>query len=140
MISIHRKGKELSEIELKVINEARINAFNSKRIIAPTKGDQEWDKDFFLILVNRKIVSIGCLEAVTVKVNSIQFSILGISRIIAIEEGKGFGRAVMDSIKNYLVENDKIGMGFCNPSKSMFYSKCGYTIMPNAQNNFEYFE
>ena len=40
----------------------------------------------------------------------------------------------------FLIENDIIGMGFCNPSKPMFYTKCGYVIMPNAYNNFECFD
>ena len=46
MIKIHKKGKELAQIELDVINNARKKAFNSKKVIDPIADDEEGKKDF----------------------------------------------------------------------------------------------
>lgn len=64
MDKIHKKGKDLTRIELDVINSARKKAFNSKKDIAPTGGDDEWGKDFFLIRNDSKFVAMGCLEEI----------------------------------------------------------------------------
>jgi len=39
-------------------------------------------------------------------------------------------------IKDYLINNKIIGLGFCNVKNSEFYKKCGYTVLASKQNNF----
>ena len=55
---IIKRGKDLSDKELQTINYWRKKEFNSKSIINPQPGDDNWDKKYLILLSNEdKIVA-----------------------------------------------------------------------------------
>ncbi len=137
---IQKLGKELTKKELEVINAYRKKEFNSKSIIDPKPTNDEWNKRYFLVKGGKanKLLSFGCFHNVTVSYKDEKYDVLGIARIVSVEKSKGYGRALLDDMRRYMIENNKIGVGFCNPNTSEFFKKSSFFIAKNAQNRFVY--
>lgn len=95
------------------------------------------DKNIFFLLKDNQnnVLAQGQL----IPVNGIvfkgeTFNIFGIGGIITNIKGKGYGRKIMFSVKNYLRLHHKTGVGFT--SLSNFYEKCGYSVDKGAIKQF----
>lgn len=139
---IQKPGKELTKKELEVINTYIKKEFNSKTIIDPKPTNDEWNKIYFLVKGGKanKLLSFACFHNVTISYKDEKYEVLGIARVVSVEKSKGYGRTLMDEMRRYMIENNKIGVGFCNPNTSEFYKKSGFFIAKNAQERFVFTE
>ena len=120
-----KTGGELSGQEIDQINQAKAREFKT----SPLNEKQLETALFFLLLGHRKILAMGKLIPVNpVRFNKEVFSVLGIGGILANEKGKGNGRKIMSAIKDYLISQDKTGVGFCGSNNKGFYEKCGFKV------------
>lgn len=120
-----KAGGELSEQEIGQINQAKAREFK----VSPLNEKQLETTLFFLLLGHQKILAMGELIPVNpIKFNKEVFSVLGIGGILANEKGKGYGRKIMSAIKDYLISQDKTGVGFCGLNNKGFYEKCGFKV------------
>jgi hypothetical protein len=132
-----KKGKELQLDEITQINLAKAREFN-----APPLNDNQLSSHLhFLLLENDKIIATGELLPVDqINFDGEIFSILGIGGIVANAKGKGHGKQIMTAIRNYLIENNKTGVGFCRLYNKGFYEKCGFIVDENVINRFVYYD
>lgn len=131
-------GKELTQDEVKIINEARLNEFGSTNKINPNPNNEDWEKKYFLVKEKQHMVAFGRLHEVEVLFDKKKYHILGIATIIALEKGRGYGILLMSEIKKYLQQLRKTGVGFCEREVSPFYEKCGYNILRKGNVRFQY--
>ena len=133
-------GKDLSENDLKVINDSRFKEFNSQSLIKPLRDNEDWNKIYFLLKESEQLLAFGRLHDVNVECQEKTYQILGIATIVSVIKGKGYGFELMQSMKKYILSTGKTGIGFCNKNITEFYRKCGLGILENGQDRFEYSE
>lgn len=133
-------GKSLSVEDLKVINQARLKEFGSTSVIKPVEGGDDWEKPYFLARVNNKIVSFARLHSVVVEFEEEKYEVLGIATMISLEKGKGYGKILMQKMGQYIHEQRKTAIGFCNGEVSGFYESCGLSILKDGKKRFIHFE
>ncbi len=99
-------------------------------------------KIYFLVKGGKanKLLSFACFHNVTITYKDEKFDVLGIARVVSVEKSKGYGRTLMDEMRRYMIENNKMGVGFCSPNTSEFYKKSGFFIAKNAENRFVFKE
>lgn len=135
--SLVKAGGELGKQEINQINQARAREFKA----SPLNEKQPETTLFFLLLDHQKILAMGELIPVNpIKFNKEVFSVLGIGGILANEKGKGYGKKIMLAIKNYLISQDKTGVGFCGLNNKGFYGKCGFKIETTSIKRFVFQE
>ena len=129
------KGEHLSETTIEMMNRQRIHEYGEN-----TKNFRENERKsiFFLMHEDRQIKAFGMLKPVTLTYQQQSFDILGIGNIIAREKGNGWGKLLMTEIKQYLDNENEIGLGFCRTSVVGFYEKCGYEIVKKLSTRFRY--
>jgi len=135
---IQKLGKELTKKELEVINVYRKKEFDSKSLIDPKATNEEWNKIYFLVKGGKanKLLSFACFHNVTISYKDEKYDVLGIARVVSVEKSKGYGRTLMDEMRRYMIENNKMGVGFCNSNTSEFYKKSGFFVAKSAENRF----
>ena len=122
-------GKDLSSEDLQIINAGRKQEFNSQTPIAPVPTDENWDKPYFLVRDGNELVAFGRLHEVNVQFQNERHSVLGIATIVAIKKGEGYGKKLMEKMREYIESTGKTAIGFCGSSVSGFYEKSGYGIL-----------
>jgi len=128
-----KRGKELSKKFIKIFDEAKQREFGG----SPIKNFSKYHKDiFFIIVVNKKVVSFGMLRKIKISYLKKDYEILGISNIISLKKKRGYGKILMTSMISYLKKRHKTALGFT--SKPLFYSKCGLKIKKNLTKRFEF--
>lgn len=133
------RGRELSSEELEVINEYRTKEFHSVNAVAPRPDNDDWDKPYFLVADQGRLMAFGRLhQTIAVSFKGVRYQILGISGIVAIARGHGYGRELMHEIKRYIGRSGLTAIGFCSPDTSSFYAKCGYEILINGVKRFRF--
>ena len=65
-------------------------------------------------------------------------NIYGFSDIVSFEEGKGYGKRLIEEIKNYCYLNNLIALAWCNKRNRKFYQNCGLTVIEDLVKFFEY--
>lgn len=134
-----KKGKELTKKQLDTINFFRKKEFGSKKPIAPSQDNEDWNKEYFMLCdENENLLAFGRLHEIEVEVTGKKHNILGIATIISALKGKGYGKILMLGMKEYILGTGKTAIGFCNSSISEFYKKAGYTILPSSGERFLY--
>lgn len=132
---ILKKGTELAEDELTQIKSAIFREFKVPFRIE----DQSPDKLFFLLEQENKILAMGALwEVKPVILDGEEFSFLAVLNVMANEKGKGYGKQVVSTMREYLTKNNKTGFGFCMPRTKGFYEKCGFQIEEKSTQRFVY--
>jgi hypothetical protein len=132
-------GKDISKDDLYVINKWRIAEFNSETFISPLPDNSDWEKPYFFVKNNDILMSFGRLHTIYVHFHRSElYSILGISTVISIEKGKGYEKMIMTKMREYIKERNMTAIGFCNPSNSIFYEKCKYSIIKNGVRRFTF--
>lgn len=134
-----KPGTDLTSEELEVINFWRKKEFDK----------EPWSHDginyfhknlFFIITDSTQIVSFGMLIPIDIYIDKIKYEISGIATIFTTIRGKGYGKYLMDRIKEYLDSKDQIGIGFCESKNTEFYKKCEYGIWLNGIDSFIYID
>ncbi|MBS3089220.1 GNAT family N-acetyltransferase [Candidatus Pacearchaeota archaeon] len=101
------------------------------------KNRKDYFDDYFFVLCdNEKIISTGRLRPVKIKFMEDSFHIFGISDIVSVIKGKGYGKKIMKNILKYLDNKKEIGIGFCKRNNSEFYRKCGFSIADDLSDRF----
>lgn len=131
------KGSELSEELIQQLNELWIQVYEEEYKKLQEKHEFK-DDLFFILYSNQQIASFGRLRPISLQVEGGKWQIQGIADIASVQKGKGFGKLLVNEMKNWLRENGEIGIGFCEPETSLFYQKCGFTIYPGLTSKFWY--
>ncbi len=131
-------GRDLGSEDLRIINEARLREFGSKSGIEPRPDNEDWDKLYFLARHNQELVAFGRLHKIPAEFRGVPTTILGIATIVALKKGKGYGGVLMEDMRAYIEQDGRTAVGFCDPSVSAFYEKCGYGILKNGAQRFTY--
>lgn len=128
-------GLDLTDDQFKQINEASLKEFQTP--LAPK--DKLTNRVFFLLLDRNRILAVGQLLPIKpVFFNNETFSLLGIGGVIANEKGKGYGKQIINTIRDYLSSHDKTGLGFCMPKNQGFYEKSGIKVDTASTQRFVY--
>lgn len=134
---IQKKGSELTDAERELINYNRSCEFGSQPL---ESTDEYLSHNFFLGYANDQLVSFGRLKYIDVARGSQQHSILAIATIVSIEKGKGYGRLIMEAMHNFIGQDGRTAIGFCDPMYSGFYQKVGFTIVQQGSQQFHYID
>jgi GNAT superfamily N-acetyltransferase len=116
-----KQGGKLSTKEISHISEAKRKEWNT-----PPLDDEQKEEIFVLIKdQDNNILAHGQL----IKIDNVtfmdeKFTLMGIGGIISTIRGKGYGRKLMEAIRDYLAVNQLIGVGFTGIPA--FYEKCGF--------------
>lgn len=133
-----KNGKDLSPLELKVINFWRKKEFQAKTDWS-TSGNQPHHQDtIFLLKDANKLQAFGRLRPITVYVDKKDYDIWGIATVVSILRGVGYGRMIMEEMKKYISGHLKTTIGFCGKHNSPFYTKGGFSIIKGGNKNFIY--
>jgi len=129
------KGNQLSDPIIDMMNQQRLYEYGEN-----TKDFKKYELEstFFFLKESHQIKAFGMLKPVTITYQEQSFHILGIGNIIAREKGKGWGKTLMTNIKDYLEQESRIGLGFCDKPVVGFYQKCGYDIVEQLSTRFRY--
>lgn len=134
-----KEGRELTKNELELINLWRKKEFNSKSVIEPKEGDDNWNKKYFLLLNGDSVlVAFARLHEIELEFMGERYHILGISTLIAVEKGKGYGKELVLKMMDYIRGVGKTGIGFCNKKLTEYYRKCGFGTIVDGTLRFLY--
>jgi hypothetical protein len=131
-----KKGKELSNSEIDIINKYRKIEFGPKEII-DIKND-EAESTIFFVKNNDRIVAFGMLKPIKLEYCGKKYNILGLRSCIAIEKGKGYGKAVITAMVKQCNKECKTGLGFCLRKNLKFFEKCGLRTKKGFIKRFRY--
>jgi len=127
------KGKDVSKEFIRIFDTAKQKEFGA----GPIKDFSKYYKDIFFILkMNKKIVSFGELRPREINYLGKKYNIWGLSNIVSLKKGKGYGKLLMRHILNYLRKKRKVGIGFCERKNDEFYEKCGLIVEKNLSKRF----
>ncbi len=136
-----KKGKDLSKKELDFIVKTNIDTFNTckdyEKELKLLK-EEEMQSTFFFVKKNNKIVSFGLLRPVKIKYLGKGYNIFGISNMISIIKKKGYGKILVQAMKDFLSKKEKTGLGFCSKENTLFYKKSGVIVEGKLKNRFFY--
>lgn len=128
-----KSGSKLTQQELNQINQ---NKFREWQI--PTMSEEQvLLSTFFLLKEGEEILAQGQLVDIPgVKFKGQTFNLSGVGGIIASQKGQGFGKQLMTGIKDYLIKNNLIGVGFTGDQTIEFYRKSGFLADQDALKRF----
>ena len=125
-----KQGKDITKLEVDLINKARSLEFNSTSLINPKPVNEDWEKKYFLLKdQNAKTLAFAMLLEIEVEFKRVRHSILGLSNLIAINKGKGYGKILIFKMKKYIKKSGLTCIGFCNKKITGFYKKCGFGVI-----------
>ena len=131
-------GKVLAQEDLDLINQYRkIRLDRTSEWDHKTNNGFE-ERTFFLVKDNNKLVSFGTLRPIKIYIDNKEYEILGLQAVISIVQGKGYGKILMHSIKDYANSLGKTVIGFCERKNAEFYRKSGFNVWENGNQNFIY--
>lgn len=132
-------GQELSPSDLAQINSYRVQEFQSKSAIDPSKDAKDAVDIFFLLEEDdHNLLAFGRLGNLEIYFNGEQSSVLCVSTVVATEKNHGYGSKLLEEIKRFAKEKDKTLLGFCETPLLPFYRKCGFQILTPEDNKFVY--
>lgn len=130
-------GNELDDHSYAQLSEASVREFGVRLPAKP----QMHDRLYFLLVETEteKLLASGFLRRIAPVICNLQtFSFLNIGGIIANEKGKGYGKQLVCAMRDHLIAQDTIGLGFCSPHNQGFYEKCGLMVETGATHRFIY--
>jgi hypothetical protein len=133
-------GKDLSSEQLKIINQYRKTEFGSPTAIEVNPQSENWEKPYFLAYAGEQLAAFGRLHDVEVRLQQQTYRTLGIATVVATKKGAGFGKLLMEKMKEYIEASGKTAIGFCGPDVSAFYEKCGFSIIKGGVQRVVYME
>ncbi|GEM_PF-1469011 len=128
-------GHDLSDEIIDMMNQQRVQEYeiNTKNF-----RQNEQDSTFFFLRDGGQVTAFGMLKPITLIHQGQMTTVLGIGNIIARDKSAGNGKQLMLSIKAYLDDKQRIGLGFCNSHVAGFYRKCGYQVLNDLPERFRY--
>ena len=131
------EGKKLPQEDALAIMQILANTFGDGRKIDPEKKILFKNQELYFILRNNnEIVTVGCLKSLILKFCGEDFPIKGISGVVSIFPGKGYGKILMDEMRHYLKKKDFMAIGFCTRKNIPFYRKCNFSVKENMTEKF----
>ncbi|MCX6750158.1 MAG: hypothetical protein NTZ83_01755 [Candidatus Pacearchaeota archaeon] len=130
------KTKNLTNKEISIMNNARIKEYGNQEKLDFKKEDSKGE--FIFVKNNGKIMAFGMMKPVKVELNDKKYEILGIGRGLAVEKGKGWGRALNEARILKLKMLRKTGVAFTGKHNLGFFKKVGYKIERNGIRKFLY--
>lgn len=123
---------DLDQGELDEMNKSHIREWKISSMVV-----EQHEKNIFFLLKNDQdtILAQGQLVPINgVIFNDETFNIFGIGGIIANVKRQGYGKRIMLAIKDYLLAQNKTGVGFIGLPD--FYKKCGFSVDKEAIKRF----
>ncbi|MCK5449486.1 hypothetical protein KAI32_01330 [Candidatus Pacearchaeota archaeon] len=136
-----KKGNELSERDIGFIVKINIKTFicckNYEKELKILK-DEEMKSSFFFVKKDSHIMSFGLLRPIKIKYLGKDYNLFGISNMVSIKKGKGYGKILVQAMKDFLSKRGKTGFGFCSNKNTEFYKKSGMIVKRKLKNRFFY--
>lgn len=129
-----KKGTELTQSETKQMVSALFREFKLE-----TDPKTFNDKLFFLYKSSEEVLAMaGLWEVQPFLFDGKSYIIHGVVEVIATIKGRGYGSIVMKTMREHIIQNNLNGFGFCMPTVSEFYTKCGFTLAEGITHRFIY--
>jgi predicted N-acetyltransferase YhbS len=126
---IQKQSSDLNDLEYSQISTALNREFN---VPLPSKEKMR-PKLFFLLKEEEQILAMGALRKIHAVFDNTNYSLYGFLHIVSNHKGKGYGRQLVVAMKNYLIENNCSGIGFCMLKNKGFYEKCGFNFVTTTE-------
>jgi len=112
------------------MNNARIKEYGKQEKLDFKKEDSRGE--FIFVKENGEIKAFGMMKPVRVELDNKKYVIYGIGRGLALEKGKGYGRALNEARISKLKKLGKTGVAFTSKKNIGFFKKVGYKIERNG--------
>jgi hypothetical protein len=129
------RNKNLSQLQKKTINNARLNNFG-KRQLKDFSKDYEPETIWFFVKNGKKVVSLGGIRPIKSEYLGKTYKIGGICCTISLVKNKGYGRAMVQAMIDYSKRCGKTILGFTG--KTEFFKKAGLGTKKNFIRRFVY--
>lgn len=133
---IIKKTKELTNSEMKIMNNARIKEWDKKSRVDFKKEDSKGQ--FFFVKEKNKIKAFSMIKPIKIKLANSKFEIMGLGRFISLEKKKGWGRILSSALIFYLKKTKMTAVGFTDRKNIETLKKMGYQIQKNGIRRFRY--
>ena len=134
----HSPMSSVSQPLLRNIDELWTNTFNWQPV--PDDEEVEADPEANLFLLrsdnNEKILATAVIKPYDIRFNGTTYPVQGILNVVSGVKKQGYGRMVMEAVKEWLIAEQTTGMGFAKRSVSKFYSQCGYQVEKDLVERF----
>ncbi|MBS3094304.1 hypothetical protein J4474_01430 [Candidatus Pacearchaeota archaeon] len=127
------KSKDLNKKDKKNLEDLRVREFGEESR-KDFKKDYESDTLWVMIKKKDKIVSFGGIRPIKVKLNGKVYNIGGICSTISVIKKKGYGKIMINVMKDYSEKTGKTLIGFTGQTK--FFGKCGFGTKKNFIKRF----
>lgn len=134
-----KKGRELNQEEWGVINRLRRVEFGAVEDLTPDESEEE-ENWLFLKATTGEVLAIGRLSELRVRFEDKEEELLFFSTVIASKKGKGYGRRMMEAIKERGQREGRTVIGFCETDLLPFYEAVGFEIVKAKDNRFVYID
>ncbi len=129
------KSKDLSKKDKKVLEEIRVREFGEKNR-KDFKKDYEPNTLWVIVKKKDKIVSFGGIRPIKMRYKGRTYYIGGICSTISVIKKKGYGKIMVNVMKDYSEKTGKTIIGFTG--KTRFFAKCGFGTKKNFIRRFIY--
>jgi predicted GNAT family N-acyltransferase len=134
-----KEGRELTENELRLINDARKREFNSQSLVDPKPDNEHWTKMFFLLKnEDNSLLAFARLHDTEIEFMKERYRVLGLATLVAIEKGQGYGKQLVTYMKKYIEDSAITGVGFCNKKLTDYYRNIGFGVIEDGTNKTLY--
>lgn len=135
MKTIIKHGSKLSPELIKLMVDNRIREYGKN-----TKDFEHAERNstFFFLYKGNKVKAFAMLKPVILYHQNKKYPIMGLANVMALEKSKGYGTKIMESVTNYLRENNLSALGNTYKDNFTFYKKCGYSFIPDLINRMTY--
>ena len=118
-----KKVKELSSAEMNLMNKGRIINFGEETY-KDWKKEYPLNSDVIFVKNNSRIAAFLVLRPIKINYLNQEYNILGICSVIALEQGRNYGRILVSAAISYCQSKNKTCLGFTN--KTGFFKKAGF--------------
>lgn len=123
---------------LRAIDELWTDAFNWQPV--PNDEEVEADPEASLFLLrsdnNEEILATAVVKSFNIRFDGTTYPVQGILNVVSAVKKQGYGRMVMEAVKEWLIAEQTTGLGFAKRSVSGFYSQCGYQVEKDLVERF----
>jgi hypothetical protein len=132
-----RKGKDVPFKERKSIHRLAHDIWGEGVAYKPPSSEHRSEVIFITVKDTAgKLLSTCLLEPVFVRFRNKRYKLWGISDVISVIKGKGYGKLVMEHMCNYIKDQNVTAVGFCARYNTKFYVKCNLDIAKNEVRRF----
>ena len=129
------KSKNLNKKDKKALEELRVKEFGEKER-KDFKKDYEQNTLWIMIKKKGEIVSFGGIRPIKVRYKGKPYNIGGICSTISVIKKKGYGKIMVNVMKDYSKRTGKTILGFTGKTK--FFEKCGFGTKKDFIKRFIY--